>query len=220
MIQPHSAAASRRDQSSATSGGSGTGSDLREGPGVISTGALVRAALLSLVGSIATDALLVHIGTGIFPSTKGYLHFRPLDYGALTTLGVLGACAAWFVVVRVSSQPRHLFFRLAIAVMLVLWLPDVWLLVSHQPARAVGVLMTMHLGVALVTYNALVRVAAPRKVAEEQPTETQPLSSNGAERSLRRLATALLVGVGLEFALGMAALFVLNLGRPSGWLPS
>ena len=63
---------------------------------------------------------------------------------------------------RVSSSPRWLFLRLAILVTLVLYVPDLWLLARGQPADAVAVLMTMHLAVALVTYNVLVHVSPVR----------------------------------------------------------
>lgn len=42
---------------------------------------------------------------------------------------------------------------------LVLFLPDVWLLLRHQPPRAVFVLMIMHVAVAVITYQVVVRVA-------------------------------------------------------------
>jgi len=45
----------------------------------------------------------------------------------------------------------------------VLLLPDVYLLKQGQPAKAVAVLMCMHLAIALVTYNALVRLAPIRR---------------------------------------------------------
>jgi hypothetical protein len=112
-----------------------------------------------LAGSLGVDALLVVIGTAVFASTKGYVHFRFSDYSKLTVIGVIIACAGWPIVTRISSDPRWLFFRLAILVTLVLWLPDIWLLLRSQPPRAVAVLMVMHLAIALVTYNCLVRLA-------------------------------------------------------------
>jgi hypothetical protein len=120
------------------------------------------ATAVSVAGSLAVDALLVVIGQAIFPSTKGYVHFQFSDYSKLTVIGVLIACAAWPVVTRISSDPRWLFFRLAIAVTLVLWLPDLWILHLGQPIQAVVVLMAMHLAIAVVTYNCLVRIAAIR----------------------------------------------------------
>jgi hypothetical protein len=120
------------------------------------------ATAVSVAGSLAVDALLVVIGQAIFPSTRGYVHFQFSDYAKLTVIGVLIACAAWPVVTRISSDPRWLFFRLAIAVTLVLWLPDLWILHLGQPVQAVVVLMVMHLAIAVVTYNCLVHIAAIR----------------------------------------------------------
>jgi hypothetical protein len=130
--------------------------------------AMLRVALatvLALGGSLLADVLLVAIGTSVFPSTKGYVHFEFHDYAKLTVIGVIIACAAWPVVTRISSAPRWLFFRLAILVTLVLFLPDLYILAQGQPARAVAVLMIMHLAIALVSYNALVRVAPVRPPA-------------------------------------------------------
>ena len=120
----------------------------------------VVATATSIVGSLAADALLVVIGQAVFPSTKGYAHFQFSDYAKLTVVGVIIACVAWPVVTRISSSPRWLFLRMAIAVTLVLWLPDVYILVGGAPAKAVAVLFVMHLAIAVVTYNALVRIAA------------------------------------------------------------
>jgi len=117
------------------------------------------ASVLSVAGSLAADAVLVVIGTAIFPSTRGYVHFQFSDYAKLTVIGVVIACLAWPVVTRITSEPRWLFFRMAIGVTLVLWLPDLYILVKGQPPRAVAVLIVMHLAIAVVTYNCLVRVA-------------------------------------------------------------
>jgi hypothetical protein len=131
---------------------------------------LAVATLVSLVGSLAADALIVAIGTAIFASTKHYVHFRPSDYGKLTIIGVVIACVAWPVVTKISSAPRWLFFRLAILVTAVLLLPDVYLLSVNQPPKAVFVLMVMHLAIGLVTYNALVRIAPSRRASSKQAT--------------------------------------------------
>ncbi len=120
---------------------------------------------VSIAGSLAADAILVVIGTTLFPSTKGYAHFQFSDYAKLTVIGVVIACLAWPVVTRISSAPRWLFFRLAVLVTLLLWLPDLYLLDLGQPGRAVAVLMIMHLAIALVTYYSLVYIARVRPVA-------------------------------------------------------
>jgi len=131
---------------------------------------LVFATAVSLIGSLAVDAALVAIGKAAFPSTKGYAHFQFSDYSKLTIIGVIIACVAWPIVTRISSSPRWLFFRLAIVVTLVLLLPDLYILKQGQPARAVGVLMCMHLAIALVTYNALVHLAPVRAESTHRDT--------------------------------------------------
>jgi len=123
---------------------------------------VLLATVISLAGSLAADAALVAIGEAAFASNKGYTHFRFSDYSKLTIIGVIIACVAWPIVTRISSAPKWLFFRLAIVVTLVLFLPDLYILKQGQPAKAVAVLMVMHLAIALVTYNALVRLAPVR----------------------------------------------------------
>jgi len=133
-----------------------------------STARVVVATVASVVGSLIADALVVVIGQATFPGTKGYVHFRFSDYAKLTVIGVIIACVAWPVVARLSSAPRWLFFRLAILVTLVLWLPDLYILYKGQPAQAVAVLMVMHLAIALVTYNVLVGIAPVRPVPRDK----------------------------------------------------
>ncbi len=117
------------------------------------------ATIVSLAGSLAADAALVAGGKRLSPSTAGFVHFRFSDYAKLTVVGVLVACLAWPVVTRLASCPRWLFLRLAVVVTLVLLLPDVWIGVRGEPTRGILVLVVMHLAVAVVTYNALVRIA-------------------------------------------------------------
>jgi hypothetical protein len=124
---------------------------------------LLVATIVSVAGSLAADAVAVVIGQAVFPSTRGYVHFQFHDYAKLTVIGVMIACLAWPVVTRISSAPRWLFLRMAVAVTLVLWLPDVYILANGQPPRAVAVLFVMHLAIALVTYNCLVRIAKTRR---------------------------------------------------------
>jgi hypothetical protein len=124
------------------------------------------AALASIAGSLAVDALLVVIGQAVFRSTRGYPHFQFPDYGKLTVVGVIIACVAWPVVTRITSAPRWMFLRMAVLVTLVLWLPDLYILHGGAPVTAVAVLMVMHLAIAVVTYSLLVRLAATGPAAE------------------------------------------------------
>ena len=123
------------------------------------------ATALAIVLSLAADAALVAVGTTVFPATNGYVHFQFADYAKLTVIGVLIAGAAWPVVARVSAAPRWLFFRAAIAVTLVLFLPDVWIWLQGESAQGVAVLLAMHVAIALITYNLLVHLAPVRPPA-------------------------------------------------------
>lgn len=142
---------------------------------------VVAAAIVSIAGSLAADAALVAIGTTIFPSTKGYVHFQFHDYAKLTVIGVVIACLAWPVVTRISSQPRWLFSRMAILVTLVLWLPDLYILAKGAPAKTVAVLMLMHLAIALITYNCLVHLA--KLGATRRPAHKAPPRDNRLQRA-------------------------------------
>jgi hypothetical protein len=139
---------------------------------------VLLASIASIVGSLAADALLVVIGQAAFPSTKGYVHFQFGDYAKLTVIGVIIACVGWPIVTRVSSDPRWVFLRSAILVTIVLWLPDLYIWHGGAPARAVAVLMVMHLAIAVVTYNCLVRIAPVGGEPERayQPASHRPAS--------------------------------------------
>lgn len=130
------------------------------------------ATVASLVGSLVVDAVLVAVGTAVFPSTKGYGHFQFGDYAKLTVVGVVIACLAWPVVTRITSSPRWMFVRMAVLVTVVLWLPDLYILVQGQPPEAVAVLVVMHLAIALVTYNCLVHLAPWRRRAARRSAAT------------------------------------------------
>jgi hypothetical protein len=134
------------------------------------------AAIAAIAGSLIADALLVVLGQAAFPATKGYVHFQFHDYAKLTVIGIVIACVAWPVATRISSDPRWLFFRLAILVTVVLLLPDVYILYRGQPADAVAVLMVMHLAIALVTYNLLVRLAPIDPGSRRTRREPEPRS--------------------------------------------
>ena len=140
---------------------------------------VLAATIASVAGSLGVDALLVVAGQAVFPSTRGYAHFQFADYSKLTVIGVVIACLAWPVVTRISSAPRRLFLWMAMAVTLVLWLPDVYILALGQPPKAVAVLFVMHLAIAVVTYNCLVRLARTRPLATAQVPAAAAASRRG-----------------------------------------
>ena len=185
--------------------------------------AMATASVVALAGSLLVDAGLVVLWTGLVPAATSYAHFRFADYATVTVIGVLVACGAWPVTCRISTEPRRLFLRLAVVVTAVLWIPDVVLMVRHQPVRDVMVLMVLHVAVAVVTYNALVRLApAPASAVGASRVGADPGPVVGADADAAFLgsrATLLAVAVGVTFALGVAALVVVPTGRPTGWWP-
>ncbi len=141
------------------------------------------ATVLAIALSLAADAALVAIGTRLFPAAKGYVHFEFSDYAKLTVIGVVIACAAWPIVTRISAAPRWLFFRLAIIVTLILYLPDLYIWHQGQPGHAVAVLVTMHLAIALITYNLLVHLAPVRTGSTDGTGERATPGGAPARRS-------------------------------------
>ena len=147
-----------------------------------SSARVLLAAIVALAGSLAADAVLVAIAKAAFPSTKDYPHSVFSDYGKLCAIAVIVACIAWPIVTRISSAPRWPFFRLAIMVTLVLFLPDLYILKQGQPAKAVAVLMRMHVAIAVVTYNALVHLVP---IGPEGERSDRPAAPHGVSARSR-----------------------------------
>jgi len=187
--------------------------------------------LLAVMCSVGANALIVTLTKHFDPALRDYAHFRLDDYGTLTVAGVLAAGVAWFIVLRVSSTPRWLLLRLAMLVTAVLWLPDAYLFAKREPTAAVVVLMIMHGAVALVTYNLLVRFAAPSEPKITDVYTSLPDQASAFLSSLltpepetrrvtlrRSIFIAMMAGTIAEFILGSAQLFFVPLNRPTGWL--
>ncbi len=181
---------------------------------------------VAAIGSVFVNAVIVWIAKVANPSLQNYSHFRLWDYGTLSVVGVAGAGVAWYIASRYLATPRVVFFRVAIAVTLVLWAPDVWILVKHEPTRAVLFLALMHLTVALITYNLLVFAAPVAMRGAATTAESTPRSSRvGAfegeaqpPRVPRGVWVALMVAVGVEFFAGLLGMLYVPFNRPDGWL--
>ncbi len=197
---------------------------------------LVIAALLSVFSALGADFLIIKATVALYPATRGFSHFRAFDYGSLTVVGIIAASVSWPVAINISSSPRRLFLRLAIVATILLWIPDGWLLVRHEPLSAVGALMIMHLAIAFITYNALTRIAVPRQLhlnarldrdqfttASLAQIETLPTSPSGEGARLstihRSLWIFLLSASCAEFIIGVAALLFVPYSRPTAWIP-
>lgn len=200
-------------------------------------GRLVFASVLAVVCSLAVDDLIIKVAISVYPSDRGFSHFRPFDYGSLTILGVVAASAFWPVALRISSSGRQLFFRVAIVASILLWIPDLWLLARHESVSAVGALMTMHLAIALITYGALTRIAVPLQLNSSEGVdhgqffarsntgiEGEEISQVGRDvrpSTVRRsIWILLLTATCVEFVVGVAALVMVPYGRPTAWIPA
>jgi hypothetical protein len=131
---------------------------------------LVRTASATFVAiavSLGVGVAITAFAQAIMPATQGYAHFQFADYAKLTVIGVLGGCAGWPIVTRVTSAPVRLYLTLAGLATLVLWLPDLYILYKGQPLDAVVVLMIMHVAVAIVICCSVVFVAPARQNRKE-----------------------------------------------------
>lgn len=115
------------------------------------------------IGSIGADIVLIKLGVKFLRAPTNYSHFQFHAYATLTSLGVVTAGLAWPFIAGLSSRPNRLYGQLAVGVTVVLLLPDVYLLLRHEPVRAVTVLALMHLAVAVVTYLVMISVAPARR---------------------------------------------------------
>jgi hypothetical protein len=182
--------------------------------------------VLSALASIVVNAALVWLAKGNDPSLQHYSHFRLWDYGTLTAVGVVSAGVAWYVATRTFPSPRRTFFRVALVVMLALWVPDIWLLIKHEPTRAVVFLFIMHAAVALITYNFLVfgapvAVRAARGngvVALPAPSLGESAADVAVTRLPRALWVVMMTSVTLEFVAGLVGMLYVPFNRPDGWL--
>lgn len=184
--------------------------------------ALTRLALATVValgGSIAADAVLVAVGTAVFPATRGFSHFRLSDYGVLTVIGVLIACLGWPAAVYVSSTPRRLYRRAAVLVTFALWVPDLWILKQGEPPHAVAVLMVMHVAIALVTYQAVVNLVPPLRRDGAAESGGDGSYVPGAVMEGRAVWVVMVGLCALEAAAGLAALFAVPYTHRNGLLP-
>ncbi|KHK96389.1 hypothetical protein LK09_15560 [Microbacterium mangrovi] len=117
------------------------------------------ATLVAVVGSVAACAVLAQVGMLAYPSTRGYDHFRFADYTKLTVIGVVIASLGWPLAAALSSRARRLYFWAAVAVTVVSFAPDGWILIHGQSPAGVFILAVMHVAVAVVTYWSLVLIA-------------------------------------------------------------
>ena len=139
---------------------------------------LTVAGAVALVGSLIAAYVFAQIGRAVFTVPREFDKFNFGGYGVLTAIGVITAACGWPLTQRLSWSPRWLYLRAAGVVSVVLLLPDVWLFTQPgNPAGPVITLIVMHLAIAVVTYEAMTRLASVRAAvapADQDRARTYP----------------------------------------------
>ncbi|MDR7615453.1 MAG: DUF6069 family protein [Armatimonadota bacterium] len=125
--------------------------------------------VLALVSAAVANELLRLAATALFPVPPA---FQPLTRPAVffwTAVGTTGAALVYAALRRYAADPARTFRRVALAVLVLSWIPDVLLLVS-PPAQlppalpeAVVTLMVLHLPPWLASVGFLTGGVLPRR---------------------------------------------------------
>ena len=147
----------------------------------------IESIIYVLVGAIGLLALTIPIVLGPFLFATA-LRYAPwvAPLGPIFTF-VRFAVATGLITVALFVSHKwlpagHRKLRevaVGILVTLVLWLPDVWIWLRGESAQGVAVLALMHLAIAVVTYNCLVRVASVRPAAVERGRRSARAATSG-----------------------------------------
>ena len=125
-----------------------------------STGRIAVAGLASAVASVVACVILSELGKAALSPPASFDKFNFPGYAVLTVLGVIAATVGWAILVRLTSQPRWCLEVAAVAVTVVLLLPDVAIL-PQNPFSDVLVLMVEHVVIAVITTALLLKLSAP-----------------------------------------------------------
>ncbi|ELZ92000.1 hypothetical protein C440_16849 [Haloferax mucosum ATCC BAA-1512] len=127
---------------------------------------LARRGLTAVVVSIAGNGLLLALvlASGVVQP------FMPLSYPPvlfLSAVGAIGAALVYGVLSQRVESPDKTFLRVAVAALVLSFLPDIGLLFGDPQATIPGVLvlMAMHVVVAAVCVGTLTRVGRARRSA-------------------------------------------------------
>ena len=135
-------------------------------------GRLWVAALQALAGSIIATLAVFWAAVTTLSITS---EFPPLASPGptifFTAVGALGAIVVFAILRRFTERPEYFSRRIAVAVLLVSFVPDLWLLSADAfpgtSATAVAVLMVMHVVAAAVIVWFLTVRGSPRRDRSE-----------------------------------------------------
>lgn len=125
----------------------------------IASGRLWWVGLLAVIASAAANEAVRTIAVALFAISP---QFAPLTRPPVlfwTFVGVTGAVIAFAVVGRYAARPIRTFTRIAAAVLVLSWLPNLWMLAARPfpgtTVQSVGTLMFMHVVAAALSVGLL-----------------------------------------------------------------
>lgn len=119
------------------------------------------AGLIALIGSVVANAILIAIFLPLTGVPANVMTFKVAGpTGFFTVLGVLGAIVVFTIVRRFSARPDRLFVWIAALVLLVSFLPDIFVhnlgpMFAQITVGGAVLLMAMHVACAAITVSAL-----------------------------------------------------------------
>jgi hypothetical protein len=129
---------------------------------------IVLATAIALVLAIPLDLAIEAFARQAFAVSPDFEPFQG-TVAPYSTGGVLLAGVAFAVLRRFVRDGDRVYVRLAIVALVLSWIPDVALLVIHDPGAtvpAVASLMVMHAVTAALVVTLLVRIGRPASATE------------------------------------------------------
>ena len=123
--------------------------------------------LVVLIASVVVNALLVTLllpFTGVPDSVMTFKVAGPT--GAFTVIGVIGAVIVFALIRRFSRNPNTVFVWVAMVVLIVSFLPDIFIhnlgpMFAEVTNKGVALLMVLHAACALITIYGLTKLTRP-----------------------------------------------------------
>ena len=125
---------------------------------------IVLATWIALVVAVPLNLAIEAIARQVFAVSPDFPPFQG-SVAPYTAGGVHLAGAAFALVQRFFHDPNRVYIRVAVAALVLSWIPDVALLFINEPGvsvPAVAALMLMHAVTAAIVVTLLVRIAGAR----------------------------------------------------------
>ena len=122
---------------------------------------VLASGLIALIASVVVNALLIAIFLPLTGVPANVMTFKVAGpTGFFTFLGVVGAVVVFTTLRRFSTRPNRLFVWIAASVLLVSFLPDIYVhnlgpMFAQITVGGAVLLMSMHVACAVITVSAL-----------------------------------------------------------------